>query len=96
VRTSFPAQARREAQEGELWEPHQAAQADAEATSARLSSTEVMKVRRTRSILKTCPAAEGYLRVWDRWVVQPFPFLVFASNFLDAPSSIKGDVNIQI
>jgi hypothetical protein len=55
VRGSFPAQVRRviaREQEGAVWLIYPATQADADVTSARISSTEVMEVRRTRSLLR--------------------------------------------
>ena len=49
TRGSFRAQALRvpvREQEGAVWLPHPATQADADVTSATISSTEVMEVRR--------------------------------------------------
>jgi hypothetical protein len=46
---SFRAQARRvpvREQEGAIWLPHPATQADADVTSATISTTDVMEVRR--------------------------------------------------
>jgi len=51
VRGSFPAQARRvlvRGQEGAVWLPHPATQAEVDVTTTRISSTAVMEVRCTR------------------------------------------------
>jgi len=55
VRGSFPVQVRRgiaREQAGAVWLPYPATQADADVTSTRINSTEVMEVRRTRSMLR--------------------------------------------
>src|SRR5579859_1849381 len=91
VRASFLAQVRRARQEGELWMPHPATQADADPMSARISRTEVMEVRRTRSMLKTWAATESYCRMWDRWARAPifFPFWFSFLDFQDAGRPIS-------